>query len=56
MTVVGLAVLGIILGAAGMQFLRSSKPELVEKAEDGIKRLWNSIPFTKSDDKKAKAK
>ncbi|MBA7610347.1 hypothetical protein ES703_17555 [subsurface metagenome] len=56
MTVVGLAVLGIILGAAGMQFLRSSKPELVEKAEDGIKRFVKSIRLSKSDDKKAKAK
>ena len=56
MAVIGLAILGIILGAAGMQFFRSSKPELVEKAEDGIGRLWNSIPFIKSDDKKAKAK
>ena len=56
MTVVGLAVLGIILGAAGMQFLRSSKPELVEKAEDGIKRFVKSIRLSKSDDKKTKAK
>ena len=56
MAVIGLAILGVLLGAAGMQFLRSSKPELVEKTEDGIKRFWNSMPFTKSDDKKAKAK
>ncbi len=51
MAVIGLAILGILLGAAGMQFLRSSKPELVAKVEDGIKRFWNSMPFTKSDDK-----
>ena len=56
MAVIGLAILGVLLGAAGMQFLRSSKPELVEKAEEGIKRFWNSIPFTKSDKKKAKTK
>jgi len=56
MTVVGLAVLGIILGAAGMQYLRSRKPELVEKAEDGIKRFVKSIRLSKSDDKKAKDK
>ncbi|NQT02141.1 MAG: hypothetical protein HQ580_08965 [Planctomycetes bacterium] len=56
MTVVGLAVLGIILGAAGMQFLRSSKPEMVEKVEDGLKRFVNSIRLSKSDDKKAKEK
>ena len=56
MTVVGLAVLGIIMGAAGMQFLRSSKPELVEKAEDGIKRFVNSMRLSKSDDENAKEK
>ena len=50
MAIVGLVILGILLGAAGMQFLRSSKPELVEKTEDGIKRFWYSMPFTKSDD------
>ena len=51
MAVIGLIILGVLFGAAGMQFLRSNKPELVEKAEDGIKRFWNSMPFTKSDDK-----
>jgi len=56
MAAVGLAVLGIILGAAGMQYLRSSKPEVVEKAEDGIKRFLNSIHLSKSDNKKAKEK
>jgi len=51
MAAIGLAILGVLLGAAGMHFLRSSKPELVEKAEDGIKRFWISMPFTKSNDK-----
>ena len=56
MGLVGLAILGIILGAAGMQFLRSSKPELVEKTEDSIKRFVKSIRLSKSEGKKAKAK
>jgi len=43
MAVFGLVILGIILGAAGMQFLRSSKPELVEKTENGIKRFVNLV-------------
>ncbi len=51
MAAIGLAILGVLLGAAGMQFLRSSKPQLVEKAEDGIKRFWKSMPFTKSNHK-----
>ena len=53
MTLVGLAVVGIILGAAGMQFLRSSKPEMVEKAEDGLKRFVNSIRLSQQNYKKA---
>jgi hypothetical protein len=56
MGLVGLVILGIILGAAGMQFLRSSRPELVEKTEDSIKSLVKSIRLSKSDDEKAKAK
>ena len=43
MAVIGLAILGVLLGAAGMQFLRSSKPELVEKAEDSLKRFVNFV-------------
>jgi len=50
MAVLGLAVLGIILGAAGMQFLRSDKPEFVEKVENGIKRFAKSICLSKSDE------
>ena len=49
MAVLGLAVLGIILGAAGMQFLRSNKPEFVEKVEKDIKRFVKSIRLSKSD-------
>jgi hypothetical protein len=56
MTLFGLAVAGLILGAAGMQFLRSSKPEMVDKVEDGIKSVLNSIHLPKSDNKKAKEK
>jgi hypothetical protein len=56
MTIVGLAVIGIILGAAGMQFLRTSNPEMVEKAEHSIKRFVNSIHLSKSDNKKEKDK
>jgi len=47
MALFGLAILGIVLGAAGMQFLRSRNPELVERAEDGIKRFVASINIFK---------
>ena len=56
MAIVGLAVLGVILGAAGMEFFRKSKPELVERGVNGVKGLWNSMGFSKSDDKKTKEK
>jgi hypothetical protein len=56
MTVVGLAVVGVILGAAGMQFLQSTNPEIVEKVEDDIKRFINSMSLTKSENKKEKDK
>jgi len=56
MAIIGLAVLGVILGAAGMEFLRKSKPELVERGVNGAKGLWNSMGFSKSDDKKTKEK
>jgi hypothetical protein len=56
MAVIGLAILGIILGAAGMEYLRKSKPELVERGTNGVKGLWNSMGFSKSDDKKTKEK
>lgn len=36
---VGLALLGVALGAAGSEVLRAKKPELVEKVEDAAKRL-----------------
>jgi hypothetical protein len=56
MGLVGLVIMGIILGAAGMQFLRSSKPELVERTEDSITRFVKSIWLSKSDAKKPKEK
>jgi len=52
----GLALLGIVLGAAGTEFLRAKKPELVEKIEDSAKRFVNSLCSLESTDKKAKEK
>ena len=56
MTLVGLAVVGIILGAAGMQFLRSRKPEIVDKVEDSITSFISSMNSSKSNSKKGKDK
>ncbi|NVL91400.1 MAG: hypothetical protein HWN69_10535 [Desulfobacterales bacterium] len=56
MGLVGLAFLGVVLGAAGTEFLRASKPELVEKIEDAARRFVNSLCSSNSDDEKAKEK
>lgn len=54
MELVGLALLGVILGAAGTEFLRAKKPELVEKVENAARRFVDSLCSSKSDDEKAK--
>jgi hypothetical protein len=46
----GLALVGVVLGAAGTEFLRVKKPDLVEKVEDAAKRFVDSVFPSKSDD------
>jgi len=53
---VGLALLGLVLGAAGAEFLRAKKPELVEKIEDSAKRFVESLNSLESADGEAKEK
>lgn len=50
MALLGWAILGIIIGAAGTEFLRASKPELVEKVEGAAKRLTGCLSSSKSAD------
>jgi len=54
MELVGLALLGIVMGAAGTEFLRAKKPELVEKVENAARCFVDSLCSSKSDDEKAK--
>ena len=56
MGLAGLAILGIVLGAAGTEFLRASNPELIKKVEDAAKRFVDSVCSSKSDDQKTKEK
>jgi len=56
MGLVGLAFLGIVLGAAGSEFLRAKKPELVDKIEDAARRFVDSLRSSESADGKAKEK
>jgi len=48
MGVFGWALLGVVLGAAGAEFLRKSKPELVQKVEDAARRLVSSVCSSES--------
>ena len=54
MGLAGLAILGIVLGAAGTEFLRASNPELIKKVEDAARRFVDSVCSSKSDDRKTK--
>jgi len=48
MGVIGLALLGVVLGAAGAEVLRAKKPELIERIEDAAKRFVDSVGPAKS--------
>jgi len=52
MGVIGLALLGVVLGAAGAEVLRAKKPEVIEKIEDTARRFVDSICPSKPDDEK----
>ena len=51
MVLVGWALLGIALGAAGTELLRANKPKLVEKVEDAARRFVDSFLPSESADK-----
>jgi hypothetical protein len=53
MGVIGLALLGVVLGAAGTEILRAKKPEAIEKIEDKARRFVDSVYPSKPDDEKA---
>lgn len=52
MGVIGLALLGVVLGAAGVEVIRAKKPEAIEKIEDAARRFVNSIFPSKPDNEK----
>lgn len=56
MGMLGFAVLGIVLGAAGTEFLRANKPELIEKVESAAKGFIDSLFRPKSDDSSVEIK
>ena len=50
MALIGWAVLGIVIGAAGSEVLRTRKRELVEKVEELASRFVDSLCSSKSHD------
>ena len=56
MEVIGLALLGIVLGAAGTEVLRAKRPDIIEKIEDAARRFVDSVCSSESDDEKTQEK
>jgi len=50
MAVIGLVVLGIVLGAAGMETLRATNGELMDSMENRVKRFLDGLGLSKSPD------
>ncbi|MHC4395940.1 MAG: hypothetical protein ACYS1A_09835 [Planctomycetota bacterium] len=56
MGVIGLAFLGVVLGAVGTEFLRAKRPELVEKIEDTARRFVDGLHSSESSDEETNEK
>lgn len=56
MEVIGLALLGVVLGAAGTEVLRAKRPDIIKKIEDAARRFVDSVCCSESDDKKTREK
>ena len=55
MFLIGWAIVGLILGAAGSEVLRAKKPHLVDKVEGAAKRFVDSLSSEGTDRQKSKA-
>jgi hypothetical protein len=53
---IGLALLGVILGAAGTEYLRAKRPDIIEKIEDAAGRFVDSICPSESKGEKTEEK
>ncbi len=51
---IGLALLGVALGAAGTEFLRVKRPDIIEKIEEASRRFVDSVCPSESNDEKTK--
>ena len=53
---IGLALLGVALGAAGTEFLRAKRPDVIERIENAAKRFVDSVCPSESDGEKTREK
>ena len=53
---IGLALLGVALGAAGTEFLRAKRPDIIEKIENAAKRFVDKAYSSESDNEKTQEK
>ena len=53
---IGLALLGVVLGAAGTEFLRAKRPDIIEKIEDAARRFVEAVCPSESNDEKTQEK
>ena len=56
MGMLGLALLGVVFGAAGTEFLRTKRPDIIEKIEDAAKRFVDSVCPPESEDEQTQKK
>ena len=52
MAVFGLMIVGVALGAAGVEFLRAKNPELLEKIEARAKRFVDGLDWSEPEEEK----
>ncbi|MHC4085602.1 MAG: hypothetical protein ACYSWZ_04440 [Planctomycetota bacterium] len=53
---IGLALLGVALGAAGTELLRVKRPDIIEKVEEAARRFVDSVCPSDSDDEQTQEK
>ena len=49
MSLLGLGVVGVVIGAAGAELLRATKPEFVKKIEESAKRFTERVGLCDND-------
>jgi len=50
MTIIAWGLLGVLLGAAGVEYLRATRPELIKGVEEAARRFAESFSSAESSD------